>query len=299
MNNLKNKRRKSYHDLKKTSLLGGSDFDILFTHVSQKKREYFYSHPEMKLSEKKILVLINLEKKRLNNWPLSYLINEQGFFNISLKVSSSVLIPRPETEVLVDFVIKKVSLKNKKEKINIIDIGCGSGAIIISLAKNLNKEKNLSFQASDISLSALKIAKENAKSYRLDKKIIFKKGDLVKPWENLLRSSFDNNEKILITANLPYLNPREMKESSLAKEPRLALLSGLDGLNHYRKLFAQLSTFTKKYRGFKTESIFLICEINPHQVDAFNKMVKATFPKAKLELKKDLRRKNRFVLIQL
>ncbi len=299
MTNLKPKNPRSYINLKAKSPLKAWDFDSLFSHISQKKKEYILRNPEMTLSEKKYLKLINLEKKRLANWPLAYLIKEQGFYNIKLKVSGAVLIPRPETEILVDFVIKKVLLKDKKEKINIIDIGSGSGAIIISLAKNLSKIKNTSFYASDISASALRLAKENAKSYRLNKKIEFKLADLIKPWEKTLKQIFENEEEIIITANLPYLKPEEMKELSLEKEPSLALLSGKDGLKHYRQLFSQLSSFTKKYKKENKNKVLIICEINPKQAQDFKKIVEKNFSNAKIELMKDLRKKTRFVLVYL
>jgi len=298
MNKQKNKRGRSYNDLKRTSPLPSLEFDLLFSHVSKKDRAYFLVQPEMTLCEKKYITLINLEKKRLKNWPLPYLLKSQGFFNISLEVSPSVLIPRPETEILVETIINKINLSNKKESTNIIDLGCGSGAIIISLAKNLGKIRKLNFFASDISLAALKIAKKNTLRYKLNKKINFKNGDLLIPWENKLKSFLEKKEKVIITANLPYLNQREMKEDCLEKEPRLALLSGKDGLNHYRKLFSQLSIFNKKNKQLIEKNIFLICEINPHQVKNFSQIVKRKFPSSKIELKKDLRHKNRFVLIQ-
>lgn len=284
----------TYSQLKKSSPLKGLDFDYIFCSISKKTREKIITHPETKLSKLQYKKLKVSEKKRLDNWPLAYLTKEQGFFNLNLKVSPDVLIPRPETELLVSSVSDDILQDKSKKQVIIIDIGTGSGAIILSLAKNIKNRKNIKFLASDISKPALKIAKQNAKKYKLDKKIIFKSGDLLNPWKEELKKFLKKDADIIITANLPYLKTEEMKELSILKEPRMALFSGKDGLNHYRKLFKQLSIFLNKNKKTKDTNIIIICEINPQQKEPFKEIIKKESLRIKLNFKKDLNKKNRF-----
>jgi release factor glutamine methyltransferase len=168
-----------------------------------------------------------------------------------------------------------------------MDIGTGSGAIITSLFENLKNSRHL-FYASDKSNKALIVAKANAKKYQAE--ISFLNGDLLKPYLPILKRTKPKN--IVIAANLPYLKPEEMKEPSIKKEPKSALLSGSDGLWHYKRLFHQLDCI-------KDAKIFLICEINPEQASQIEKLAKASFSKAKTYFKNDYTGRIRFFIFEL
>jgi methylase of polypeptide subunit release factors len=151
-----------------------AELDLLVSFVLKKPVEFVLSHPEFKLTkgyEEKIKELI---KRRKNGEPLAYIVKKKEFFGLELSVNKNVLIPRPETEILVEEVLDE--LGKSKGKIAVLDIGTGSGNIIISLSKNLIRQsvrsmKNIKFLATDISKKALTVAKKNAKTYTQDKKI--------------------------------------------------------------------------------------------------------------------------------
>jgi release factor glutamine methyltransferase len=139
----------------------------------------------------------------------------------------------------------------------------------------------------DISRKALKVARKNSRKYNLDNCIKILYSDLL----NII--DFKKlNGPIFITANLPYLTPEQIKNSpSIKKEPKMALESGKDGLNHYRRLFGQIKN---KIRGIK---FFLFCEIDESQATAFTKLVKQELPTAKLSIKKDLNGADRLAVL--
>jgi len=170
-------------------------------------REHLVSYPQEIVDKKIIKKFTRLQKKRKKYYPLAYLIGEKQFYGLNFLVNKNVLVPRPETEQIVDYLLVYLNNKNNKQPLNFLDIGTGSGAIIITLVKKIQdlKPKNsnfYSFYASDISISALKIAKKNAKKYGLEKNIIFKRSYLIK---NISTKYLKDDKKdLIITANLPY-----------------------------------------------------------------------------------------------
>lgn len=286
----------SFNYLKALSSLNTRETESIITHLSKLSREHLFTYPNKDLGIKVLTEFKKIEKKRQNNWPLPYLLSYKDFFDMRLKVSPSVLIPRPETEILVEKVIQE-SQKNNEKKI-FLDIGCGSGAIIIALAKNI-PSKNI-FLASDISSKALSIAKENIKNNKLQDHISLKKSDLLVSHRKTIKDAITRGEQIIITANLPYLNSSEMKESSIQREPRLALFSKDNGLGHYKRLLKQLaSIINNKDLTEKNINIFLICEINPHQSKHLIQEIETILPDSTIEVMKDLRKKNRFITVKI
>lgn len=289
---------KTWLELMANSLLEKKDAEILASFLLNKTREHILSHPEIKINASLYNKFKALEKKRLNNYPIAYLIGQKEFYSLNFKVNNHVLVPRPETEIMVDNIIDifEQDLDNygKSVKITeplIIDIGTGSGAIIISIASELkrlfpNNFKDFEFKAVDISVTALKIAKHNAKSYQLNKTIRFYRGNLLNPIKRLMAE-----RNLIITANLPYLTPTQVKESpSISREPKIALVAGNDGLKYYRKLCEQL-------KNIKYKSLTLFCEIDPSQSDLITSLAKDYFPQAKLEIIKDLAGLDRFLKV--
>lgn len=251
--------------LKHKDKLTTDELERLLALALHKNIEYIYKNPDKKLSRSNILAFKKLIRQRLAGWSLAKLKGQKEFFKLNFLVNRHTLIPRPDSEVLVEEV-----LKNTKEQQKIIDIGTGSGALILSIAKN-NKYP-ASYTASDISSPAIKMAKNNAKKLNLKNNIKFIKSNLLKN----ISGNFD-----IVIANLPYLNKEQMKEPSIKKEPRTALLSGDDGLNHYRELLKQLPRhLNKKY--------LILLEIDPNQKEKIKKEILKNLPQAKIKFLKDL-----------
>jgi len=181
--------------------------------------------------------------KRQAGVPVAYLTGFKEFYGRQFKVTPDVLIPRPDSELIIDEALK--FLKDKQPA-KILDIGTGSGCLIITLALETNDR--LTYHASDISNNALAVAKENVQLHKAN--ITFFQSNLLKeiPPEN-----YD-----LIIANLPYLNNEQLEEPSIKFEPSLALDGGKQGLHYIKRLLEQIPRYTKK------GSLVLI-EIDPSQ----------------------------------
>lgn len=222
------------------------DAEILLSWTLKKPKSYLYTYPERKLINRELAKYKQYISRRAKGEPVAYLIGHKEFYGLDFLVNKHVLIPRPETELLVEEV-----LKNKKIK-RIADIGTGSGCIAIALAKNNPK---LKIYATDISANALIIARKNTKKYKL-KNIIFKKGNLLEPVKNMKLDA--------IIANMPYLSKKIYKKNydNLKFEPKIALLAGDDGLDCYRKLFHQINKL-------KHPPKYIYCEINGKIIKLF------------------------------
>jgi len=202
------------------------DAEVLLSFVINKPKEFLYAHPEVKLNWIQKIRFFYLVRKRAKDWPVAGLTGRKEFYGRPFYVDKHVLIPRPLTEELIDEtlkIIKKIII-NHQSSIIIADIGTGSGNIIITLIKELQKQKfnldNFKFYATDISAKALLVAKKNARLHKVNQYIKFFQGNLLKPLQNL---------KIdLILANLPYLDKSDLTEPSIQKEPRIALLGNYD-----------------------------------------------------------------------
>jgi len=250
------------------------------------------SRPEKNIKPGQIKKIRKMLKLRVIGWPLPYLIGQKSFYNLDFYVNKNTLIPRPESELIVEAVLEKV--KNEKNKeINIIDIGTGSACLIISLADILQNKNNIGFYGIDISSPALKIARKNAKKHNLNKVIKFYQGSLLKP---LIKKISKKPATYHILANLPYLIKEEIKKSpSLKMEPKRALDGGKDGLELYQKLFEQIAQI-------KQEQTFIIyAEINPWQKNKLIEITKKAFSKCQVEINTllDLRGEDRIVVIKI
>ncbi len=229
------------------------------------------------------------EIQRVQNIPQQYQKGWTEFYKLRFKLTPDVLIPRPETELLVDEVLKYVksslatrhsSTRNEKRETRILDVGTGSGCIAVSVAKN----SQANVLAIDISEKALEIAKLNTKLNHVEKQIVFLQQDLLAN----IKTSPD-----IIVANLPYIpSGKLMFIDPMVKdfEPNIALDGGIDGYELYRRMFAQIID----------QKIFpklLICEIEETQGQLALDEAKKYFPKAFIELKKDLAGKDRILKI--
>ncbi len=282
------------------SLLDYLDLEIIISYSINKTREFVLTYPLYKLNPKEEKKIKENISRRIQKEPLAYIIGYKEFYSLKFKVNQNTLIPRPETELLVDIALKDIKKTHSKKNVYIIDTGTGSGNIIISLAKNINNytKKHCYFYALDISSQALTIAKENALYHQVKKEIVFLKSDLLK---KIITKKFLYNKEnnIFVLANLPYLSQKNYlntDETIKKYEPRLALVSGKNGLFHYEKLFQQIKFIQTKQ---SSASFVIILEFSPEQKTILEKIINFYFPKNKLNFYQDLQHKTRLVKIKL
>ena len=260
--------------------------EILLSSQLTTSREYLLTHSEKNLSAAQFGKYKKQLQQRLKLWPIAYLTGHKYFYGLDFFVNKNVLVPRPETEIMVDEILNIV--KHSQLSPEIIDIGTGSGCIIISLAKNL--DSTIPLAGIDISNLALSVAKKNANVLGATT-IKFKQSNLL----NKISASLKNKtaHHLIIAANLPYLSPVQIKESpSIKHEPRLALVAGNDGLKYYRQLFAQS-------KNLNYGQITILCEIDPRQSAAMTKLIVQQLPHASYQIKNDPAGLDRLVIITL
>lgn len=205
------------------------DLEILLAKTLECSRTRLYSHPESKVLKKCIAELEKLAKQRTKGKPIAYLINRKEFYGLNFYVDERVLIPRPETEMLID----EVNYDPLAE-ISVLDIGSGSGTIGLTLT---NKYKKSRTTLVDICTQALEVANINAERFGLTDRVTFLNSDLL----NKIESGSEFN---VITANLPYIGEETccyVSKETKEYEPQHALFAGKDGLDLYRRLFAQIN----------------------------------------------------------
>lgn len=254
------------------------DAEVLLYHLLKKDRAWLYTHQDDALTSDQTQKYQNLISRRKKGEPLAYLTNHKEFYGLDFYVNKFVLIPRPETELLVEEALEQIS--NLKSKIsNILDIGTGSGAVIISLAKTLKAisyKLKPKYYATDISNDALKIAKKNAKKHKV--KINFIKSDLFNNISNQLK--FD-----LIVANLPYLWDKLPQF-----EPKIALSGGKNGLEI-------INRFLEEAKNYLSPKGAIIIEFDPRQTQTIKNIAKNIYPDKKISLKKDLAKLDRMLIL--
>ncbi|RJR31696.1 peptide chain release factor N(5)-glutamine methyltransferase [Candidatus Parcubacteria bacterium] len=263
------------------------DAEVLLAFVLKKPKEYLYIYPEKNLTARQLADLNIFIKRRAEGEPVAYIRGKKEFFGLDFYVDKRVLIPRPETEILVEEVIniagdKLSAISNKS--LTICDIGTGSGCIAISLAKHLPQAKIL---AVDVSKAALAVTRKNAKIHQV--KIGFFMSNLL---TNLLNKKID-----IIVANLPYgwkkwKNNTSQETIGLKYEPKNSLFTKEGGLYLYRILFEQLEKIEERPK-------YLTIEIDPGQTMAAKNLLKKIFPYSKISLKKDLAGNDRVLIIGL
>ncbi len=269
---IKDALRAAKQRLKKNSDSPKLDAQILLAFILKQPKEYLFLNDDRTLTETQIKKYQQLTERRVSGEPVAYLIGSKEFFGLNFLVNKTVLIPRPESEILIETGL--LILKNK-HKPRIADIGTGSGCLVITLAKHLPKAK---IYASDICRRALKTAIKNAELNGVSSQINFQQSDLAEAWKN-------KNLDLLI-ANLPYgwkewKNNCSMNTTGLRYEPAKALFTEEKGLKLYRKLLEQITVFK-----YKPEN--LLFEFDPRQTSDFKKLVKQYLPEYKIKIIKDL-----------
>lgn len=238
------------------------------------------AHPEQELNEPQWDEFKQLVARRAQHEPVAYLTGHRAFFDLDLAVDARVLIPRPETELLVE---RTLDLARRWGQPRIVDVGTGSGAIAVSLAAHLPQA---ALWAIDASAGALEVARANARRCGVAERITFLHGDLLSP----LPGPID-----LIAANLPYVSAAEyaaLPPDVRRYEPRSALLSGVDGLDAIRALLDQAP-------GLLSADGVVLLEIGAGQGMAAAALARSAFPGATIEVVQDYARLDRIILIDL
>ena len=291
--------RKKYH-----AHLAPLDLELLFSSALHQSREFVLAHPEYKLSKSQISNLKSQIARRKRGEPLAYILGQKEFYGLAFKVNKNTLIPRPETELIVELGLEELrsllrSNLRRYIRTSVVDLGTGSGNIIISLAHNIEHKayNNLNFIGIDIYKKALTIARQNAKRHKLDKTIKFLQGSILEPIAKK-SSMFHDPCYMIILANLPYLSseiysatPSSVKDY----EPPSALWSPQKGLRHYRELLKQLAQISKKYPLL---AVSCLLEISPEQKLPLRAIIQSLFPAAQIIFHRDLARKWRVCQIK-
>lgn len=265
------------------------DSEVLLAYTLNGSREYLHTYPREPVPYKESKRFSQLIKRRIKKEPLAYIVGFKDFYGMRFSVTRDVIVPRPETEVLVREVLASIP---KNRKFNVWDIGTGSGCIGITLAKFLEEEENFKkVYAIDISKKALKVAQDNCSRHGADDKVEFIHSDLL---STILKNRSEYKEAFrdlnIIAANLPYLTEEDLKSSpTIQKEPKKALLAPEKGLGYYRKLLEQISKIDT--------SFLLIFEIKPEQIPLLEEQVTRILPNARIEVRPDLSGRDRVAKI--
>ena len=239
---------------------------LLMQFVLKQNRQYLIVYDDKKLTPEQEDIYFKNVIKLVNGTPLQHITHMQEFMKMNFYVNQDVLIPRQDTEILVEEVIKIAQKINAKK---ILDLCTGSGAIAVSLAKYI---KNSQITATDISEKALEIAEKNAKNNHVENQIAFLESNL---FNEIPKEKYD-----IIVSNPPYIKREVLKtlQKEVRQEPQIALDGGYDGLDFYRKIIYQADEFLK-YKGYlcleigydqKDDVIDLINEQNKY-IDTYSK----------------------------
>jgi len=258
----------------------GLDAELLLAHVLQKDRTWLLAHPEHLLTPTQEANFRSLVQRRRQREPLAYITGQRWFYGLLLHVTPATLVPRPETEELVELALDWLQ---KHPRAVVADVGTGSGAIALALAQHT--PATTSIIATDISSAALEVARANAQRLGLSHRISFHQGDLLAP----LPPKID-----LLVANLPYV--AESQRADLMPEvreyePANALFSGPAGLHHLQRLLAQAPAHLRPGAA-------IMLEIGYEQGAAVIKLACQHFPRSHIRLHQDLAGHDRILIIE-
>ena len=217
------------------------DSELLMSKIFEKDRKFIILNSNKKLSEEKLEQFNCLINKRLKGEPIAYLLKKKDFWKYEFYVDKGILIPRPDSEVVVDQILK---LTNNKDNLRILDIGVGSGCLLLSVVKERKKFHGVGV---DISKKCIDISNINASKLKISNRVKFFKSDV---------DNFNFGKYDLIVSNPPYikmLDFNNLKKDVINFEPKLALYGGLDGTSEIRKVIKKSSELIKKNGKFILE----------------------------------------------
>lgn len=265
------------------------DAQVLLAHLTDKPRTWLAAHPDSPLSDPLLASARDAVSKLIAGTPLPYILGHWEFFGIDFELTPDVLIPRPETELLVEQALIWLQSRpaTNLSSLRVADVGTGSGCIAVSLAHHIH---DLRVLATDLSLPALEVARRNALRHRVANRVDFVQCDLLPPHPNPLptESHFD-----VICANLPYIPTQTLEHLPLyGREPTLALNGGSDGLDPIRHLL-------KIAPEWLAPDGLILLEIESGQGMAVVSLAYDSFDHATINLRRDLAGKERLVAIRL
>lgn len=256
---------------------------LLLAHITGKNKSWWLAHPEAAPSPAEQQRLQAAEKRLQAGEPLPYLLGRWEFYGLEFEISPEVLIPRPETELLIEVAQRWLAEQSPLGAgLRGLDVGTGSGIIPVTLATLLPQAQ---FVAADISPAALNIARRNAEKHGVSARIQFVQSDLLQSASWRADSAFQ-----LITANLPYIPSATLRKLPIfGREPSLALDGGADGLELIRRLTAQVAAAKIQWRLF-------LLEMEYRQGAALQSLLRENFPEAEISIQKDLAGLNRLAV---
>ena len=265
-------------DLAAVSESPALDAQVLLAHTLNSSRSWVLAHPEAVLSVAQADFLSEARQALLQGKPLPYILGQWEFYGLDFLVTPDVLIPRPETELLVEQGLQWLAEHPDTDRI--VDIGTGSGCIAVSLAVH---RPNIKIVAIDISPGAIEVARQNAHKHAVAPRIEFVLSDLL----SALDGCFG-----LLCANLPYIPSGALQGLAVAQnEPNLALDGGQDGFDLIRRLLRQAPARLAK-------NSLLLAEIEAGQGKAAREAAQAVFPAAQISLLQDLSGRDRLLKIE-
>ncbi len=282
---------------------GRLDAEVLLGYLLKKDRTWIVAHGEDRLSGMLRRKFGKLVERRIAREPVAYITGRKEFYGRPFHVSKTTLIPRPDTELIIDVLRSKYK---RDAAFTLIDIGTGCGAIALTTALEFPKSRII---ATDISKGALAIAAKNARAYGLAKRVTFVRGDLlaqgvvagVVAWSRRGVGSAGRPHAptplrpyapLILIANLPYLPDRDIKKMDrdvVDYEPHDALFAGKDGLDAIRRFFDEV------VNNLPTNPDLILVEFDPPQAKTLMKLAKETFPLMKATIHNDLARRNRVI----
>jgi release factor glutamine methyltransferase len=263
--------------------------ELLLAHALSTDRTHLYQRLREALPDDATRAFDALLQRRLAHEPTAYILGRKEFYGLDFDVTSAAIIPRPETETLVDLVLEFVGTREVQHETRVVDVGVGCGDVAVALAVNLPQAEII---ATDVSPQALALARRNAERRGVAGRIRFLEGDLLEP----LDAPLD-----VIAANLPYVRtddfeaaPPEIRQH----EPRLGLDGGPDGLRLIERLLGQACLLAGGPRRYLKSGGALFIEIGEEQGDAARTLAAEVFPQARIEVKQDLSRLDRVLVVR-
>lgn len=215
---------------------------LILCYLLNVDKSYLYTHGDRVVSEEIVDKFLYFIEKRKTGYPLSYLLKEKEFYDLSFYIEEGVLVPRPDTEILVDWVINTAVEVYDNQPINIVDLGTGSGCIGLTLAHHL---KNAIVYAVDLDDKALKVTEKNILRHNLNDRVVLCKGDMFQGIKSL-----QLEEKVdIIVSNPPYIPSMDIEGLQVEVsqyEPKRALDGGIDGLDFYKMIIPESKIYLRE-----------------------------------------------------
>ena len=256
--------------------------EVLLINIMQMPRHRIYAYQEQELTSHQSKLLAQLLERRLKREPLAYILGHKEFYGVDLAVGPGVMIPRPETELIVEQTLFMSLMHMEAGQLVVAEPGTGSGAISINLAIHLPMGR---IYATELSPEAVKVAEHNIRQHNVADRVTLLPGDLLEPVEEPID---------VIVANLPYVpsDAIEGLQPEIQWEPRQALDGGPDGLDTIRRLLHQAKDKLK-------ETGVIILEMAPQQMQPIEALSRELFPKASISTEQDLSHQDRVFIVDL